>query len=247
MRGGTRQNGPVRAAGVRTPHRPVGFSLAELLVVIGVVAVLFGLVLGAIRRIREDASRVKCAAQLHQIGTALAQYAAANDGYLPAWSGWHVYPPGSPEDEAGKAWTEQLAAYFVMPDSPVYECPSFGQPWITYFITGRWAASRGRHSTSLREIKLASQFVLSGEDTNRHLYAPPVGDAARTTNDCDQDDALSPCACFPGDDGGFLEHKAGNNILFADLHVAAFKSFDATLMTFHVSEMRAWADVVAPH
>lgn len=224
-----------------------GFTLIELLVVIGVITVLMGLVLATMHGVREQANKAKCAAQLHQLGTALASYATDHDGWLPAWSGWHVYPPGSPEDDPGKAWTVQLAPYYVTPDSPVYDCPSFAAPWINYFITGRWAASQRRHSTSLSECKLASQFVLGGENTNRHLYAPPYGDAAgRHTNDCDQDDARARCACFPGDSGGFLEHKNGNNILFADLHVDAFQKFDPNLMTFHPTKMMAWADVVPP-
>jgi prepilin-type processing-associated H-X9-DG protein len=109
------------------------------------------------------------------------------------------------------------------------------------------AASQGRHSTRLTELQLASQFVLAGETTNRHLYAAPFGDAAgRTTNDCDQDDAMAQCICFPADDGGFLEHPAGNNILFGDLHVDAFQEFDPNLMTYHPHQMLPWADVTPP-
>lgn len=221
-----------------------GMTLVELMVVIGLICVLVGLLLPAVRRARQQAYQAQCASQLHQLGVALVNYSNDNSGWLPAWSGWHVYPPGSPGDDPGKAWTEQLTPYFVPPDSPIYDCPAFGVPWITYFITGRWAASQRRHSTRLIEIHLASQFVLAGENTNRHLYAPPYGDAVgRTTNDCDQDDALALCTCFPGDDGGFLEHPGGNNILFADLHVDAFQAFDPQQMTFDPHEMRAWADV----
>ena len=227
--------------------RFTGFSLLELLVAIGIVLLLAGMLLVAVNWARQQANFAKCAAQLHQLGAALASYATDHSGWLPTWSGWHVYPPGSPEDDPGKAWTEQLTPYFAAPDSSVYDCPSSGAPLITYFISGRWAASQNRHSTRLTEIQLPAQFVLGGENTNRHLFAPPYGDATtRHSNDCDQDDALAQCACFPTDGGGYLQHKAGNNLLFADLHVEAFTSFDPNRMTFHAREMRGWAEVTPP-
>ena len=229
----------------RAGRRRDGFSLVELLVVMGIITVLMGLLLVTVRRAREQANQAKCAAQLHQLGLALSNYATDHKGWLPAWSGWHVYPPGSLEDEPGEAWTEQLAPYLAKPDSPVYDCPSFPVRWITYFISGRWSASQHRHSMRLSEIRLSAQFVLGGENTNPSLYAPPYGSAAgRHTNDCDQDDAEAPCASFPGD-GGFLEHPGGNNLLFGDLHVEALRSFDPNTITFDPQRMRAWGDVVA--
>jgi prepilin-type processing-associated H-X9-DG protein len=112
-------------------------------------------------------------------------------------------------------------------------------------MTGRWAASQGQHSVRLSEIKLSSAFVLGGEDTNRNQYAPPYGDAVgRTTSDCDQDDANSPCVSFPGQLGGFLQHPNGNNILFGDLHVNTFRTYDGKAMTFDARAMRSWDDVL---
>ena len=118
-------------------HR--GFSLIELMVVIGIIAVLIGLLLPAIIRSRESARTIQCASQLRQLGQALANYANQFDGHLPAWSGWHVAGgDGTGEDEPGPGWTEQLAPFFVPPTSPVYNCPSFvdgypinyGTSWI---------------------------------------------------------------------------------------------------------------------
>lgn len=60
-----------------------GFSLVELLVVIGVVAVLLGILLPAVAQVRESAKRVQCQSNLRQIVTALFAYTSDNHGFCP--------------------------------------------------------------------------------------------------------------------------------------------------------------------
>lgn len=97
--------------------RRKGFTLVELLVVIGIIALLIGILLPALNKAREQAKRIKCQANLRQMGQAMIMY--TND--------WHYYPGAYASDSNGgnpfACWPTRLRLY-LGGINDVFYCPS---------------------------------------------------------------------------------------------------------------------------
>lgn len=118
----------------RPPRRGSGgFTLVELLVVIGIIALLISMLLPTLNRARESARTVACLANLRQIGLAAISYANTYNGYLPHGNVTNGYKNNHDPNytAAPVTWHQFLDAFMTGEDlkaSPkvngIFRCPS---------------------------------------------------------------------------------------------------------------------------
>jgi prepilin-type N-terminal cleavage/methylation domain-containing protein len=126
-----------------------GFTLIELLVVIAIIAVLIGLLVPAVQKVREAANRMSCTNNLKQLGIAMHSYHDANNQSLPAimgpsgccWGTWAILVMPYIEQEAAyklyQNWGGSDTVNSNFPAQSTGGFPRYGSAPNTTNVTGR--------------------------------------------------------------------------------------------------------------
>ena len=153
-----------------TDNRPSAFTLVELLVVIGIIAVLIGILLPTLAKARASGERVRCMSNMRQVGNEMQIYANNNGGWLyPHLLGANLV------NEPENRWTTKVFKFKKFPNPPtdnpadyrpiIMVCPSDVDPInaVSYCVS---------HVPGWEGIKLGSRdlkgqtpstFIIMGE------------------------------------------------------------------------------------
>ncbi len=105
------------------------FTLIELLVVIAIIAVLVGLLLPAVQKVRESAANSQCKNNLKQLGLAYVGYADANNGTFPPSAFYDLTPAATGGLPIAHGWGPYLLPYIEQGN--LFNQYNFGQPFVT--------------------------------------------------------------------------------------------------------------------
>lgn len=216
-----------------------GFTLVELLGVLGIATVLAALLLGSVGAVRKVSDRAKCASNLRGLGATIHVYAGENEGYLP---------PGNRPNIGNFG---RLLAEYSQPmkqnnmSADVFYCPSnvrLGSPPAQGYSPGEY---KGWSGYFFNYVLNASVFPVTTSDVSNVGYVPDsqgrlrmssLAMPSRTVALMDMrtrtsssggppTSSLAKGTYFDPKDPNFslgVVHQGLGNVLFVDGHVEAF-------------------------
>jgi prepilin-type N-terminal cleavage/methylation domain-containing protein/prepilin-type processing-associated H-X9-DG protein len=220
-----------------------GFTLIEVLVVIGIIVIIAAMLLPVLSRARGKARQATCSAHLRQIGLALEMYADDCDEQGPPTTGWHLWGgDGTNGDHPGPGWEERIDPYVRNRD--IYRCPAYpSQVKFSYFLNTRyWWLAQGPPPgqwgcawIAYPWVQYPTAYVVAGDCWDTPLLPAPLGTSPLSEDSCDKDNMTYRCLYYSG-----TPHGNGSNLLYADGHVKFATRYDPQTMTFSPTAMCDW-------
>jgi prepilin-type N-terminal cleavage/methylation domain-containing protein/prepilin-type processing-associated H-X9-DG protein len=149
------------------PKRRPGFTLIELLVVIAIIAVLIGLLLPAVQKVREAAARMSCSNNLKQLGIALHNYHDTHNA-MPPWGFDFTYNP-RPANPLGNQRQGHSAQSFLLPYIEQENVARIGRPDASVIDPVNWPPPYGTNISGTAAVKT---FACPSAPAQSIDYAP---------------------------------------------------------------------------
>ncbi len=194
------------------------FTLIELLVVIAIIAVLIGLLLPAVQKVREAASRMKCQNNLKQIGLGLHNYHDANQFLPPSYIATVPYSDGATDTTPGWGWATSILPYIEQGN--LYQQLNLKQP----------VQNSPAIQTVVKIYLCPSDLAPPTAFTVPDAFGNPVVQAA----------PASYAACVGGDESGTSD-PTGLGIFYRNSRTRLTDVTDGTSSTIMVGE-RSWGN-----
>jgi prepilin-type N-terminal cleavage/methylation domain-containing protein len=160
-----------RSCAMRRMNR-FAFTLIELLVVIAIIALLIGMMLPAVQKVRESAARTKCENNMKQLGLALQAYHDANQVLPPGYIASGAYVDGTTDTTPGWGWGAYILPFMDQ-----------GNIYNQYAMSGPVQNSPGIQNVVMTflcpsDIVQPVAFEVTGATFNPICLAPPSSYAA---------------------------------------------------------------------